>query len=105
MRPESFDRVIRAMAPSTNRIDAEAVLLGAFREHRDCKTAPCSCLLLDAAGAFYMAMAFHATDDHSLSKLMEAWIAVARAYDQGQDIDGPAHKIYDVAFTYRLLLN
>lgn len=104
MRLETFEKVIHAMTPSTNRIDAEAVLLGAFREHRVCPQGACDCALLDAAGSFYMAMAYHA-QGFALEKLMEAWIEVARTYDKAEDLDGPAHKMYATAVTYRLLLS
>ena len=105
MRPESFDRVIRSMTPGTNRIEAEAVLLREVRKHRSCPLdGHADCALLPAAGAFYMTMAHHA-HEHALERLMETWIAIARAFDKGEDLDGPVHKMYDVAFTYRLLLS
>jgi hypothetical protein len=105
MRRENFDRIIEAMIPGTNRIDAEAVLLGALREHRSCpQKEHYDCDLLPAAGSFYMTMAYHA-QGHALERLMQTWTLVAKAYDKGDALDGPIHKMYDTAFTYRLLLS
>lgn len=94
------------MVPGSNRIDVEPRLLGALREHRDCVRGESDCCgLLAAAGEFYMTTAHHAHSVHALEKLMGTWVNVATAYDKGEDLDGPVHRMYETAFTYRLLLS
>lgn len=107
MRVETFSRAIRAMRPAVDRITAEADLTKARSSYHTLVDQNSTERLLDAAGGFYGRFSQYALDaklEDVYRLLTNAWVAVALAYERGENLYDKTFQLYSIAVTYRIMI-